>query len=297
MIPTHPFGNTGHQSTRIIFGAAALGGMRQEKADSTIEMVRKAGINHFDTAATYGDSELRLGDFLQDHRNDVFLASKTGDRDGDKARRSIERSLERMRIDQLDLIQFHNLAQDTDWDTVMGPGGALEAAKKAQEEGLVRFIGVTGHGTRIAEMHLRSLAEYDFASVLLPYDHMVLQEDRYREEFETLYRLCVDKGVAIQTIKAIAKRRWREGDDSPKFSWYEPYRDADVIERAVHLVLQREHLFLNTTSDATLLPRVFAAAESFNEGVADNLDALVAEDNAEEGETLFVRGVSDDVRV
>lgn len=188
MISTHPFGKTGHQSSRIIFGAAAIGGMRQEKADSTIDMVRNAGINHFDTAASYGDSELRLGDFLQDHRQDVFLASKTGDRDGAGARRSIEQSLERMRIDQLDLIQFHNLAQDSDWDTLMAPGGALEAAKKAKEEGLVKFIGVTGHGNRIAEMHLKSLAEYDFASVLLPYFHSMLQDDQYREEFETLYK-------------------------------------------------------------------------------------------------------------
>ena len=295
MIPTLPFGNTGHQSSRIIFGAAAIGGMRQEKADRTIDMVRKAGINHFDTAAAYGDSELRLGDFLQDHRQDIFLASKTGDRDGDGARRSIEQSLERMRIDHLDLIQFHNLAQASDWNTVMAPGGALEAAKKAQKEGLVKFIGVTGHGTRIAEMHLKSLAEYDFASVLLPYFHSMMQEDQYRAEFETLYKLCVDKGVAIQTIKAIAKRRWREEDASPKFSWYEPYRDEDVIGRAVHFVLRRDHLFLNSTSDATLLPRIFAAAESFNEGVAENLDDLVAADNASEGETLFVRGVSDDV--
>ena len=295
MIPTHPFGNTGHQSSRIIFGAAALGGMRQEKADSTIDMVRKAGINHFDTAASYGQSELRLRDFLQDHRQDVFIASKTGDRDGDMARRSIEQSLERMKIDHLDLIQFHNLAQDADWNTVMAAGGALEAAKQAQKEGLVKFIGITGHGTRIAEMHLKSLAEYDFASVLLPYYHLMMQEDQYKSEFEALYKLCADKGVAIQTIKAIAKRRWREDDASPKFSWYEPYRDEGIIERAVHFVLRREHLFLNSTSDASLLPRIFSAAESFNEGVAENLDDLVAEDNSNEGESLFVRGVSDDV--
>jgi len=200
MIPTHPFGNTGHHSSRIIFGAAALGGMRQEKADSTIDMVRKAGSNHFDTAASYGDSELRLRDFLQDHRQDVFLASKTGDRDGDMSRRSIERSLERMQIDQLDLIQFHNLAQDADWNTVMAAGGALEAAKQAQKEGLVKFIGITGHGTRIAEMHLKSLARYDFASVLLPYYHLMMQDDQYKAEFEALYKLCADKGIAVQTI-------------------------------------------------------------------------------------------------
>lgn len=294
MIPTHPFGKTGHDSSRILFGAAALGGMKQDRADKTIDMIREAGINHFDTAASYGDSELRLADFLKDHRSDIFLASKTGDRNGVEARASIERSLERMQIEQLDLIQFHNLAQDPDWDTVMGPGGALEAALKAREEGLVKHIGVTGHGTRIAEMHLKSLDRFDFASILLPYNHLMLQEDRYREEFETLYRQCVEKGVAIQTIKSIAKRRWQEDDASPKFSWYEPYREDDVIERAVHFVLKRDHLFLNTTSDATLLVKIIAAAQSFSEGVSADLEDRVAEDNAD-GETLFVRGVSDDV--
>ncbi len=297
MIPTQEFGRTGHHSSRIIFGAAALGGMRQDKADSTIDMVRNAGVNHFDTAASYGDSELRLGDFLQDHRGDVFLASKTGDRDGDGARASIEQSLTRMRINQLDLIQFHNLAQDADWETVMAPGGALEAALKAQEEGLVRFIGVTGHGTRIAEMHLKSLARFDFTSVLLPYNYVQMQEEQYRNEFETLYALCQERGVAMQTIKSIAKRRWREDDDAPHFSWYEPYRDDAIIERAVHFVLKRDALFLNTTSDATLLAKIFAAVESFNTGTADNLEDQVAADNAAEAEPLFVRGVSDDVRL
>lgn len=297
MIPTHPFGRTGHDSSRIIFGAAALGGMRQERADTTIEMVREAGINHFDTAASYGDSELRLADFLQDHRSDVFLATKTGDRDGDGARASIEKSLERMRIDQIDLIQFHNLAQDADWETVMADGGALQAAMQAQEEGLVRFIGVTGHGTRIAEMHLKSLDRFDFASVLLPYNYMQMQEERYRNEFEELYSLCQEKGVAMQTIKSIAKRRWQEGDESPRFSWYEPHKEDDVIERAVHFVLQREGLFLNTTSDARLLPKIFAAVASFNQGVSDNLESEVASDNAADAEPLFVRGKTDDVRV
>lgn len=296
MIPTLAFGNTGHESSRIIFGAAAIGGMRQEKADSTIEMVRGAGINHFDVAASYGDAELRLAPFLQDHRSEIFLASKTGDRDGDAARRSIETSLERMQIEQLDLIQFHNLAQDADWDTVMSPNGALEAAIKAKEEGLVRFIGVTGHGTRIAEMHLKSLDKYDFASVLLPYNHSMLQEDQYREEFERLYQLCEEKNIAMQTIKSIARRRWQDDDESPRFSWYEPFRDDDVIERAVHYVLRRKNLFLNSSSDATLFPKIIAAAESFTAGSDDGLEEQIERDNVD-SEPLFVRGVSDDVRV
>lgn len=298
MIPTMPFGKTGHQSSRIIFGAAAIGGMKQSKADSTIEMVRQHGVNHFDTAAVYGDSELRLADFLADHRSEVFLASKTAKRDGSGARAGIEQSLERMQIEQLDLIQFHNLAQDADWDTLMAPGGALEAALAARDEGLVKFIGVTGHGTRIAEMHLKSLSHFDFTSVLMPYNYLQMQETRYREEFEQLYALCVEKGVAMQTIKSIARRRWRDDDDAPRFSWYEPYRDDDVITRAVQFVMQREHLFLNTTSDATLLPKIFAAVEAFVAGVPGDLEQQVAADNAAaNGEMLFVRGVSDDVQV
>ena len=296
MIERIPFGRTGHTSSRLIFGAAALGGMKQEKADATLELIMQAGINHIDTAAGYGESELRLASFLQDHRNDVFLATKARERDGDGARQSIERSLERMQVEQVDLIQFHNLAQDEDWEIAMGPGGCLEAAIKARDEGLVRFIGVTGHGTRIAEMHLKSLDRFDFASVLLPYSYQMLQDEQYKEEFDRLYQLCQEKQVAMQTIKSIARRRWRDDDSSPRFSWYEPFREEDIIERAVHFVLRQPHLFLNTSSDATVLPRVIAAAESFNNGVSDTLDTDIARDN-DAGEPLFIRGKIDDVLI
>ncbi len=296
MIPTLPFGNTGHNSTRILFGAAALGGMRQEKADQVLATVMAAGINHIDVAASYGDAELRLKPFLADHRGDVFLATKTGDRDADGARRSIETSLTRMGVAQLDLLQFHNLALAADQETVMAPGGALEAAIKAKEEGLVQFIGVTGHGTRIAAMHLKSLAQYDFASVLLPYNYTLMQDATYAGEFEELHALCAAKQIAIQAIKSIARRRWRDDDPAPRFSWYEPLRDEALITRAVHWVLRREHLFLNTSSDATLLPKMIAAAESFDPATTADLDAQVAQDVARHSvEPLFIRGVGDGV--
>lgn len=301
MIETIPFGSTGHNSSRILFGAAALGGMKQSKADSVIELVRRYGVNHFDVAASYGDAELRLADFLQDSRDDVFLASKTGDRTADAARASIERSLSRMQVSQLDLIQFHNLAQVEDWDTVMAKGGALEAAIKAKEEGLVRFIGVTGHGTKIAEMHLKSLSHFDFASVLLPYSHASMQDQQYANEFEALYRLCEQKGVAMQTIKAIAHRRWDDDDDAKRFSWYKPIREVDALTRAVHWVLRRPKLFLNSSSDATLLKMVLEAGASFNaasmnESGARDLEAAVATDAANlKVQPLFERGVQDGV--
>ncbi len=296
MLPTLAFGKTGHESTRIIFGAAALGGMRQEKADTVLDMILTAGINHLDVAANYGDAELRLKPFLEDHRDEVFLATKTGDRDADAARRSIETSLRRMDIEQLDMIQFHNLAQDAERATVMAAGGALEAALRAKEEGLVRCIGVTGHGTRIAEMHLKSLAQYDFASVLLPYNYTLMQEPTYAREFEEIYTLCAEKQIAVQTIKSIARRRWRDDDPGPRFSWYEPLRDEAAIASAVGWVLRRKQLFLITSSDATLLSKTIAAAESFAPATSTELDAQLARDTGtQRSEPLFIRGVRDGV--
>ena len=294
MLPKIPFGRTGHMSTRLIFGAAALASMRQDKADATLEVAMQAGINHIDVAASYGDAEERLKPFLADHRQEVFLATKTGERSGAAARASIERSLTRMGVERLDLLQFHNLAQDGDWQTVFAKGGAMEAARRAQEEGLVQHLGVTGHGTRIAEMHLKSLAEHDFASVLLPYNYLAMQEAIYAEEFEQLYALCQERQVAMQTIKSVARRPWREDDPSPRFTWYEPIREDEPLTRAVHFVLRREGLFLNTASDAGLLPKIIAAAESFTPEAAQGLEPqLAADQSALAAEPLFVRGISD----
>lgn len=297
MIEKIQFGKTGHESTRVLFGAAALGAMSQDRADRTLELVRDHGVNHFDVAASYGDAELRLAPFLQDHRSEVFLATKTGDRTRDAAMQSIERSLERMQVQQIDLIQFHNLSKDGEWDVAMGPGGCLEAAIEAREQGLVRFIGVTGHGTRIAEMHLRSLERFDFASVLCPYSLMSLADPQYAREFEQLYDVCQARGVAMQTIKSIARRRWREDDESRRYSWYEPIREADAIRTAVHWVLNRPGLFLNSSSDATLLPIVLEAAASFDPGTVPDIDeAMRVSAESLALETLFERGVQDDVR-
>ena len=177
-------------------------------------------------------------------------------------------------------------------------GGALEAALAAKEQGLVRYIGVTGHGTRIAEMHLKSLRTFEFASVLLPYNYMDMQDERYAREFEELYALCLEKGVAIQTIKSIAKRRWQEGDESPKFSWYEPIRDDAALRRAVHWVLRRPGLFLNSSSDATLLAKIIQAAEEFDaENLADLEEQVTADVDSQALESLFARGTRDDVRI
>ena len=260
MLPTAPFGRTGHDSTRVIFGAAALGGMSQARADATLDTVRQAGINHIDTAASYGASEDRLQPFLADHRDEVFLATKTGERRGDAARAQLERSLTRLGVDHVDLIQLHNLVEDDEWEVAHGPGGAVEALVHAREEGLARHIGVTGHGVRIAAMHLRSLARFPFASVLLPYNHSMLDDPTYRADVDALLDRCAADGVAVQTIKAIARRRWPADHDGPRFSWYEPLDDPDALARAVRFVLAEERVFLNTSSDAHLLAATIAAA-------------------------------------
>lgn len=260
MLATAPFGRTGHHSTRVIFGAAALGAMRQERADAVIQRVLDAGVNHFDTAASYGESELRLGPWMADHRAHLFLATKTGERRGDAARAQLESSLERLQVDHVDLVQLHNLVEPAEWEIAHGPGGAVDAMAQAQAEGLVRHIGVTGHGTRIARMHLRSLERFPFASVLLPFSYVALQDAAYRSDVDALLARCSEERVAVQTIKAIGRRRWPQGYDGPRFSWYEPMTDTEAIGRAVRWVLGNDQLFLNTSSDARLLGTALAAA-------------------------------------
>ncbi|MEM9621966.1 MAG: aldo/keto reductase [Pseudomonadota bacterium] len=293
MIDKEPFGKTGHDSSRVIFGAAALGAMKQERANATLAKLDLHGINHIDVAASYGDAELRLAPFLQTRRNDFFLATKTRFRTRQEARDEVQASLERMQVDQIDLIQMHNLTKADEWEVAMGPGGALEALIEARDEGLVRFIGVTGHGTYCPSMHTRSLRAYDFDSVLVPYNFSMLSNPQYAEDFAELYALCEEKQVAMQTIKAIALRRWQEDDPEKRYSWYKPLTEPTAMKRAIDFVLSKPRLFLNTTSDATLLDRVFAAAA---EPIAEPDPIALAADQQTLGiEPLFVRDVSDDV--
>lgn len=259
MLPVSAFGRTGHQSTRVIFGAAALGGMSQDRADAALALIDEAGVNHIDTAASYGASEDRLRPFLATNRKRFFLATKTGERSGAAARAELERSLERMGVDGVDMIQLHNLVEPDEWDAAFAPDGAVAALAQARDEGLTRFIGITGHGVRIAGMHVRSLEHFDFDSVLFPYNRALIRNDSYRADVDELRRLCADRSVAAQTIKSVARGRWGDTGD-PKFSWYEPLDDPAAIGRAVRYVLGSEDLFLNTTSDARLLPVILAAA-------------------------------------
>jgi aryl-alcohol dehydrogenase-like predicted oxidoreductase len=261
-LPTAPFGKTGHNSTRVIFGAAALGAMSQERADATMTSVAGWGINHIDTAASYGVSEDRLKPWLAEHRSEIFLATKTGRRSGDGARVELEKSLDRMGVDHIDLVQLHNLVEEDEWERAFAPGGAVEALATARDEGLISHVGVTGHGLRIAGMHLRSLERFDFAAVLLPVNFVLLDSPAYRSDVEALLELCSEREIAVQTIKAVARGRWSDGATfgPGRFSWYDPLTDPEPISRAVRYVLSHSQMFLNTTSDARLLPMVVNAA-------------------------------------
>jgi aryl-alcohol dehydrogenase-like predicted oxidoreductase len=274
MLTRQPFGRTGHDSTRVIFGAAALGRVTQEEADATLELVAARGINHLDVARSYGEAEVRMAPFLGEHRAEYFLATKTEDRTAEGAFAQLNESLERLGTDHVDLLQLHNLVDEQQWRTAYAKGGALEGAVRALDEGLTKAIGVTGHGVTVARQHLRSLQEYDFASVLLPYNFPMSHNAAYLADFEELAAVCADRGIAVQTIKSITKAAWPDadaetgsnGDRKQHFAatWYEPLRSPEAVDTAVSWVLGRDGVFLNTVGDIHLLPLVLDAAERFS---------------------------------
>jgi aryl-alcohol dehydrogenase-like predicted oxidoreductase len=263
MIETRRFGRTEHESTRVIFGAAALYDGTPSDADRMLDLLLEYGVNHIDTAADYGKSEELLGRWIGRHREKFFLATKMAARDAAGAKESVERSLQRMRVDHVDLLQLHCLIEPGGWERAMGPDGALEAAVAAREKGLTRFVGVTAHETVAPAVLLRSLERFDFDSVLLPYNYPMMRNAEYAAGFERLAALCAKRDVPIQTIKAVARRPRR--DDSKAFStWYEPLTEPEDIEPAVHWVLARPDVYLNSVGDVDLVPKVFDAASRFD---------------------------------
>jgi aryl-alcohol dehydrogenase-like predicted oxidoreductase len=262
MIPKNPFGRTRHESTRVLFGGAALGAVTQAEADATLDVLLEYGINHIDTAASYGEAERRIGPWMKRYREHFFLATKTEDRTRQAARESLHRSLELLQTDHVDLFQIHNLSTQGEWEIALGPGGALEAFVEAREQGLVRFIGVTGHGTDIARLHKGALERFDFDSVLLPYNYTMMLNQRYAADFIELLRNCQQRNVAVQTIKSITRAPWGDQPHT-RNTWYQPLEDQADIDLAVHWVLGEPALFLNSVADIHLLPRVLDAAQRF----------------------------------
>jgi aryl-alcohol dehydrogenase-like predicted oxidoreductase len=267
MIERRRFGRTGHRSSAVIFGGAALGKVDQATADRVLDLLLEHGVNHLDTAPSYGDSELRIGPWMDRHRDDFFLATKTRERGYEAARDEIRRSLERLRTDRIDLVQLHSLSHPDEWERALSPGGALEACIEAREQGLVRFIGVTGHGWTIAAMHKRSLERFAFDSVLLPWNWFTAHHESYAADFETVAMLCAEHEVAVQTIKSLARGPWATGVPRSHSTWYQPLEDEDDIRLAVRWVLGRPGIFLNSVGDVTLLPKVLRAASELAEAM------------------------------
>ena len=269
MISKAEFGRTGHHSSRVIFGAASLGSVTQRVADQTLEVLLRHGVNHIDTASVYGDSELRIAPWLKREPGRFFLATKGDKRDEKGAREEIERSLDRLGVDHVDLWQIHSIADPIEWDQALSPGGALDAALLAREQGLLKWIGITGHGAQIAATHRRSLDRFDFDTVLLPYNFITMRNAYYGDNFEALFQTCQERNIAVQTIKSIALRPWMEHEHT-RSTWYQPLESPEDIDRAVWWVLARRGAFLNSASDVDLLPLVLDAAERFHKAPRDD---------------------------
>jgi aryl-alcohol dehydrogenase-like predicted oxidoreductase len=269
MIPTLPFGRTGHESTRTILGAAAFWDTPQKEVDATMDFVLQNGVNHVDTASSYGKSEQLLGDWIRRHGKPFFLATKTGERTKQAAYDQIRRSLDLLHVSQVDMIQLHALHEEPDWATAFGPGGVIEAVMQARNEGLVRFIGVTGHGVPVPEFHLHSLAQFDFDAVLLPYSYIMMQNPLYAQNFDKVLVVCRERNIAVQTIKGITRSSWKDTQQN-RTTWYRPLEEQSDIDLAVHWIFGNPQVFLNMAGDINLLPRILDAAHRFVSRPADH---------------------------
>lgn len=278
MISKQPFGGTGHASTRILFGAYALSKATQVEADRILELLLEYGVNHIDTAIMYGNAEKRIGPWMEKHRGDFFIATKTRRRTYQGAWDDLQRSLDRLRVDHVDLWQMHGLTSPAGWERAMGQGGTLEAFVEARDRGLVRFLGVTGHGLRAPAMHIRSLGRFDFDTVLLPHNYSLMQNPRYAADFEALVTLCRERHVAVQIIKSIARRPWQGRPKTYNTYFYEPLDTQEAIDKVVHWVLGYPDTFLITAGDMQLLPKILDAANRFE---ARPSDAEMVADAAE----------------
>ena len=260
---TRRLGRIGHESSVLIYGAAALSGVTQDVADASVQEALDAGINHLDVAASYGDAELRLGPWMPRIRSDVFLATKTGDRDADTAWASINRSLERLQTDHVDLIQLHAIGDRAELDLVTGRGGALEAALRAVEEGLAGAVGITGHGDDAPATHLEALRRHPFATVLTPMNVVLHRDAAFRAAYEELADEVARQDAGLMLIKTVARQNWERGQEHRYATWYEPFDDQRSITAAVSWALSLPGVTgLATPGDVGLLGMVVEAEQS-----------------------------------
>ena len=257
-------GRLGYEGSVVMFGAASLGKVTQEEADQSISFALQQGINHYDTAASYGDAELRMGPIISGIRKDIFLATKTGLRSKKEAKEEIYRSLERMKVDSVDLLQLHAVCTIKDLDLCTEQGGALEAVIEAKEEGIVKAIGITGHGHEAPVVHLEALRRYPFATVLLPFNYYMYSLPEYREAFDALIAEAVKQTVSVRAIKAIAKGPWQEKQERSYATWYEPFDQQEVIDACVHYVLSFPNLSgFASAGDIHLFPKIVDAVQRY----------------------------------
>lgn len=256
-------GRLGRGNSVLIFGGAALGEITDDAADIAIQQALDVGVTHFDTAADYGDSELHYGRWMPGIRDRVFLSTKTGDRQKDAARRSIENSLERLQVDGVDLIQLHAVCDLEDLDRATGTGGALEAAIEAKEEGLVGAIGITGHGHKAPAVHLEALRRYPFETVLTPWNYILSTDEDYRRDFEALVGEIQRQDAGLMTIKTISRRNWPQGDPTGNqryATWYEPFDEQRYVDAAVSFVLSYQEITgIAMVGDVGLMPLMLEA--------------------------------------
>jgi len=270
-------GRLGHQSSVLIYGAAALGEADQDTADASIRLALDAGINHFDVAASYGEAELRLGPWMPEIRDRIFLATKTGLRDRDEAWAQINRSLERLRTDHVDLIQVHAVGDLPELDLVTRPGGSLEAVVRAREEGLAGAVGITGHGHDAPATHLEALARFPFDTVLSPINWILAQDPAYLAAYEALAAEVRAQDVGLMIIKSAARRNWPEPVEHTYTTWYEPFDDQDRITAAVAWVLSHQEVTgIATPGDVRLLPLVIEAERHLGEVTRDEAETVLA---------------------
>lgn len=260
------FGRTGHQSSRVIFGGAALSEVLPAEADRVLELLLRYGVNHIDTSVTYGDSEKHIGRWMKAYRERFFLATKIDARTYPEASVELETSLSNLATGAVDLLQMHELVRASDADTFFSNQGAVKVLDAAKSEGLTRFTGVTAHGFDAPKILQRCVKEYDFDSVLLPFNYYLSTHPQYRADFDQLMQECRDRGIAVQTIKSIARGPWGKQPQT-RSVWYRPLEEAEDIDRAVKFVLSFPQLFLCSVGDIALLPRVLEAAASYDAAV------------------------------
>jgi len=284
MIEKMPFGKTGHHSSRAIFGSVSIGRVSQSEADRALDLLWEFGVNHIDTAPKYGEAESRLGPWMKNYRDQFFLATKTNERSYQGAKDQFQRSLERLQVDSVDLLQFHNLTDVVDREIIFGSGGAIEFFIEAKDKGLTKYIGITGHGLDAPRFHRQTLERFAFDTVLLPCNYLLMQEPSYANEFQNLLSYCKKRQIAVQAIKSIARGYWGNKKRNRR-TWYEPLTNEDAITKSVHWVLGIPGIFLNTVGDLQELPKVLRAADRYEERPPDEeMNRLVEEMNMQ---TLF----------